>query len=187
MRNCSTSNRALCSTTLSKMSSMTWESIRWPSASTTSCNCIELSIVRDTGQRVFRLYLDRVLQNRYDSAVRRVPAILLLGIFSFVLIVPILAADTDSKLPECCRREGQHRCTMTGAPSTAGNLIQAVCAAYPKTGAAPAYSKVAAASLAQAAAAPILSFSAGRPRIETLAHTSFSRTRQKRGPPALTL
>src|ERR1017187_1993519 len=45
MRKCCTSNRPLYSTTLSKMFSMIWESIRWPSASTTSWNGIETSIV----------------------------------------------------------------------------------------------------------------------------------------------
>src|ERR1700743_3641817 len=44
MRNCSTSKRPLASTTLSKIRSMTWESIRWPSASKTSSNCMELPV-----------------------------------------------------------------------------------------------------------------------------------------------
>src|SRR6185503_16211208 len=37
MRNSSTSNLPLCSTTVSKICSIRCESIRWPSASTTSC------------------------------------------------------------------------------------------------------------------------------------------------------
>ena len=45
MRNSSTSKRPFCSTTVSKMFSMIWESIRWPSASTTSWSDIESSIV----------------------------------------------------------------------------------------------------------------------------------------------
>ena len=44
MRNCSTSKRPLDSTTLSKICSMTWESIRWPSASTTSSNGMKLPV-----------------------------------------------------------------------------------------------------------------------------------------------
>jgi hypothetical protein len=131
--------------------------------------------------------LDRTLRNRYDSAVRRVPAILLLGIFSFALIVPILAADTDSKLPACCRREGMHHCATVGSPSAAGSIIQAVCPAYPQSGAAPACSKIAATGLAEAPGAPIVSLSAVRARTVALARVSFSRTRQKRGPPLLTL
>src|ERR1017187_6531047 len=45
MRNSRTSKRPWYSTTLSKMFSMMWESIRWPSASTTSWKGIETSIV----------------------------------------------------------------------------------------------------------------------------------------------
>src|SRR5262249_49813288 len=45
MENFSTSKRPLYSTTLSKMFSIMWESIRWPSASTTSEKDIEATIV----------------------------------------------------------------------------------------------------------------------------------------------
>lgn len=130
-----------------------------------------------------RFVLDRTPRNRYDSAVRRAPAILLLGIFGFSLIVPVLAADSASKLPACCRRDGQHRCAMTGTRSEAGALIQAVCPAYPKTGATPAYSKTAVAGLCQVVAGPTASESTYRAQTAALAHSSFSRTRQKRGPP----
>jgi hypothetical protein len=130
-----------------------------------------------------RFVLDRTPRNRYDSAVRRAPAILLLGIFGFSLIAPVLAADSASKLPACCRRDGQHRCAMTGTRSEVGALIQAVCPAYPKTGATPAYSKTAVAGLCQVVAGPTASESTYRAQTAVLAHSSFSRTRQKRGPP----
>src|SRR6266571_4269527 len=48
MRNSSTSNLPLYSTTVSKICSIRCESIRWPSASTTSC-C--MGIFQDTGSR----------------------------------------------------------------------------------------------------------------------------------------
>ena len=40
--------------------------------------------------------------------MRRVPAILLLAVFSFSLISPALfASETESNLPACCRRDGK--------------------------------------------------------------------------------
>lgn len=132
---------------------------------------------------LLRFVLDRTLRNRYDAAVRRAPAILLLGIFGFSLIVPVLAVDSASKLPACCRRDGEHRCAMSSARSEAAALIQAVCPAYPKTGATPAYSKTAVAGLCQVVAGPTASESTYRAQTAALAHSSFSRTRQKRGPP----
>jgi hypothetical protein len=119
----------------------------------------------------------------YHSAVRRFSAIMLLGLFSLSLIEPALFADSDSKLPACCRRDGQHHCAMPGA-SSAGMLIQAVCPVYPKSGAAPACSKVAAPRPVQAVVAPIASHPGGRAQTQDLGRTSFSRARQKRGPPA---
>jgi hypothetical protein len=42
--------------------------------------------------------------------MRRVLALPLLALFSFWLIVPALVSSEDSRLPECCRRDGRHRC-----------------------------------------------------------------------------
>jgi hypothetical protein len=90
---------------------------------------------------------------------------LLLSLFGVSLITPALAADFDEKLPACCRREGLHHCAMTGTPAPAGASIQAVCPAYPKSGATPAHSKIAGARLAQVAA-QIPSYSADPTRIQ---------------------
>src|SRR5450755_3964892 len=46
--------------------------------------------------------------------MRRVPAILLVILFSFSLIGPALLVDADSNLPACCRRDGQHHCRLMG-------------------------------------------------------------------------
>lgn len=52
--------------------------------------------------------------------MRRVPAILLVLVFSFSLIAPALLADGGSDLPACCRRDGKHHCGMP-----AGDMEQA--------------------------------------------------------------
>ena len=72
---------------------------------------------------------------------------------------------------------------MTNVAPSAGALIQVVCPAYPKTGVTPAYSKIGVAGLSQIVAAPTAAEPTGHAQSATLAHRSFSRTRQKRGPP----
>lgn len=117
--------------------------------------------------------------------VRRLPAIFLLGLFSFSLIEPALFAGADAKLPACCRREGQHHCAMTAEASAAGASVQAVCPAFPKTGATPAYAKIAGMRPAQSMLGWTVGHPAGRVRTQALFRVSFNRARQKRGPPAL--
>ncbi|MBZ5576159.1 MAG: hypothetical protein LAP40_06320 [Acidobacteriia bacterium] len=116
--------------------------------------------------------------------MRRIPAWALLALFSFSLIAPALAWNPDSKLPACCRREGKHHCAMDNALSPASPAVQALCPFYPQTGAAPAYAKTAVAWAASQAVAAVFSHPAGRARTEGLSRVSFSRTRQKRGPPS---
>jgi hypothetical protein len=70
---------------------------------------------------------------RYDKALRRLWAIFLLALFSFSLIGPTVAADSDSNLPACCRRFGKHHCSMSGNPSSGPAARSARCAAFPET------------------------------------------------------
>jgi len=49
--------------------------------------------------------------------MRRIPAILLLVVFSLPLIGPAAWAQTDPQVPECCRRLGRHHCTVPAADS----------------------------------------------------------------------
>jgi hypothetical protein len=51
--------------------------------------------------------------------LRRFSAILLLLLFGLSLLSPLLASDSASNLPACCRRAGQHHCSdMAGTPSS---------------------------------------------------------------------
>ena len=72
--------------------------------------------------------------------MRRALATFLVAMFSLPLIAPVLLADTDSNLPACCRRGGQHHCAMSNiADQSFGTGMRAVqprCPLFPKTGSA---------------------------------------------------
>jgi len=112
----------------------------------------------------------------------------LLVALSYSVIAPALFADSESNLPECCRRNGEHQCTMKthDASSTAGSAFQLVerCPAFPL---APAVTGNAAAAVLRtpgAIFAALVSHPAIQRQTEALGRISFSRSRQKRGPPA---
>lgn len=44
--------------------------------------------------------------------MRKCTAFSLLALFSWMLIVPLLAPGADANLPLCCRRHGKHHCAM---------------------------------------------------------------------------
>jgi hypothetical protein len=120
--------------------------------------------------------------------MRRALASLLLALFSFPLIFPVLRADADPNLPSCCRREGKHRCSMESASTeTASGLhgIQPKCSNYPSAIAIPGNWSVAYVRNAPSICASLLIYPSAQARTETQYRVSFSRSRQKRGPPAL--
>lgn len=90
------------------------------------------------------------------KAMRRVCATLLLGLFSFLLGSPLLIADTDSNLPACCRRLGQHHCAMPTPESSGPALHAARCASFPNALAAPISIKAGLVKARGRASGPIL-------------------------------
>ena len=116
-------------------------------------------------------------------------AFCLLVIFSLPLISADWFVDTQSKLPPCCRRDGKHGCSMMPkATATAGSLaVMATgnkCPLYPSAQASPAHSD---GFVLSDSSAPVPLASGPRSVAQTEARywVSFSRTRQKRGPPSL--
>jgi hypothetical protein len=72
--------------------------------------------------------------------MRRLLSILLLAAFALPLFAPglALAQDPDAGLPACCRRHGQHHCTMLRAQrDSSTHYVVAVCAAWPQRAIAP--------------------------------------------------
>jgi hypothetical protein len=67
--------------------------------------------------------------------MRRLLSILLLAAFALPLVAPMLALaqDQDAGLPACCRRHGQHHCTMLDAPGdSSAHRVVAICPAWPQ-------------------------------------------------------
>jgi hypothetical protein len=139
-----------------------------------------------------RQYVPETLQGRsseeYDETVQRISAIVLLVLFGFSPIVPAFP-DANSKLPECCRRDGKHHCGAADQQaSPSGVVVKAgwrKCASFPKGGAVPSHSKTVLLNAAQTGFAPILTCSIVQAHIDAFYRISFERSHQKRGPPAL--
>lgn len=138
---------------------------------------------------------------QYPKCVRRVPAIVLLVLFNFALIGPVWIGDADSRanLPACCRRDGKHHCAMSQGAMSEQAMSQAMmpresgpalsantkCPLYPAATATTAQDATPlTVSMAQSAISYIVR-AAGTTQNEAGYRISFSRARQKRGPPAL--
>jgi len=120
--------------------------------------------------------------------MRRVPAILLLMVFSLPLIGPALWAQPDSNVPECCRRLGLHHCIQRGADSqTAGGAkwqpSMEKCPYFPSLPTSPAGNKAALRSASRSIAATLATVLVLDDR-ESIGHGfRFSSSHLKRGPP----
>ena len=124
--------------------------------------------------------------------MRRVPAILLVFVFSFSLIGPALFVDAESNLPACCRRDGKHHCGMTDrdmaeTPSSgaAVDALRAKCPFFPSGGAVLPQPGAALLAASQPAGISIVSQIAAPAQAEAGYRISFNRFHQKRGPPSL--
>lgn len=126
--------------------------------------------------------------------MRYASAILLIALFSFSLIGPALSASPSENLPECCRRDGKHRCAMMmhmngdedSSPSPlAFKSVPEKCPFYGKVGAFSSVSKTIARQPSQQFITALIAYPALIAQAESRYRISFSRSRQKRGPPSL--
>jgi hypothetical protein len=126
--------------------------------------------------------------------MRRVPAILLLAVFSYSLIGAALWADADSRLPACCRRDGKHHCAMMNmdqgaaeaqSPGLAVRAVTTRCPFFPKGGAVLPHSGAALLTGAPPARVAVLYQMAAPAQAAAGYRFSFDRSHQKRGPPSL--
>jgi hypothetical protein len=124
--------------------------------------------------------------------MRGIFAILLVACISFPLIGPVVfAQDADSQLPACCRGHGAHHCSMMASmmasqskTPSGPSLRTGPCPFFPAAKSTPPAPAVTLPGLSQAIFAGILTHPACRPQTEALCRIYYSRTGQKRGPPA---
>lgn len=124
--------------------------------------------------------------------MRRICAVVLFAALCAGPALPVFAAESAPEIPACCRAHGKHRCTMRGIaamgdtpsqqavvpkcpflPSLGWNAVSGPSALFPKT--------------AQSMFALAQSRPVAQAQTKALFRISFSRTRQKRGPPAILL
>jgi hypothetical protein len=128
--------------------------------------------------------------------LRCLSAILILVLFSSPLMPLVLSADLESKLPACCRKDGKHRCGMKSEPASAitrleqpsGAAVKSAtrkCSQFPQGGSVPASTKIAVPLPAIGFSPFIIHHPAPAAEAEAQYRVSFSRARQKRGPPSL--
>jgi hypothetical protein len=124
--------------------------------------------------------------------MRRVPAILLVFVFSFSLIAPALFADGESNLPACCRRNGSHHCGMmaqdmaeTPPSGPAADAFRVKCPFFPTGGATVPECEPALVARSQTAGVAVSSQIADRGEAEVGYRISLKDSHQKRGPPSL--
>ena len=121
--------------------------------------------------------------------MQRIFAILLLALFSFSLLAPVVSAqDAEAKLPPCCRRDGKHGCGMkmktTAASTGVAWRTNSRCSMFGKAGVTPAMSKAIVAAPAETLAVSLVSHPSAVEQVEARYRVSFSRSKQKRGPPS---
>ncbi len=122
--------------------------------------------------------------------MHRAFAILLLIVFSLSLITPALFADSESKLPACCRKDGKHHCAMMDmgteqSKEPALKNRETKCPFFPSPAPPEAFGKAVAHHPGDIFYASILSHPAAHAQTEARYRVSFSRSSQKRGPPSL--
>jgi hypothetical protein len=124
--------------------------------------------------------------------MRRVPAILLVLLFSFSLIAPALLVDDQSNLPACCRRDGKHHCGMmdrdmaeTPSSGPAADAFHVKCPFFPNGGAMVPECGPALLAASQTAGVSVASQIADRAQAEAGYRIALNRSHRKRGPPTL--
>jgi hypothetical protein len=113
-----------------------------------------------------------------------------LAAIGFSLIAPGLSLDAESNLPGCCRRNGAHHCTMNTDEAASNSAmspqaIRQTCPSFPVAVTLLARFDVATLRPSAAIFAALLSHPSIQFQTEARYRVSFSRSHQKRGPPAI--
>lgn len=135
----------------------------------------------------------KAIKDASIGLLRRLLSICLLAMFGLPFVSPLLAlsAKSESNLPACCRRNGQHHCMMRFGEQTSlakhAPLFQAPdekCPYCPAT-LAMIHGDTFLPPTGQAIFAELKAHPAVAAQVQSKLRISRSRSRQKRGPPAL--
>jgi hypothetical protein len=122
--------------------------------------------------------------------MRRSVAILVSLLFSWMLILPVFAPSTESNLPACCRKNGEHHCMTPDSDGLSGSSVAAVkakCPSFPQLLSVSSQWQLASPSTAAGVFAGIVQHPAVAPQTHAAARISSFRSNQKRGPPSFLL
>jgi hypothetical protein len=122
--------------------------------------------------------------------VHRICSLLLLIVMSLPTITVALAGSQLNQLPQCCRRDGKHKCVMQADAEneTAGSVSMAArCPCVPSLSYGMSDGGWAVPSSANSVSRSVPVFLAAQAQTDALLRISAIRSRQKRGPPALSL
>jgi hypothetical protein len=121
--------------------------------------------------------------------LRRLLAIAILLLIGLPILSPLfaLSATSEANLPMCCRRDGMHHCMLNMAtqadPSgTTIGIFKERCPSYPHALSVTTHSPFTP-DAAAAIFAALVAHPASVPQVQAKRRISFSRSRQKRGPP----
>jgi hypothetical protein len=133
----------------------------------------------------------------YNQAVRRLLAIAIVFLLGLPTVAPLLALTGagDPTVPACCRRDGKHHCAGMAGMLAAAPSGRAQVATILLTDRCPYGSHSLPASphpdwsfnTSAAIFAEVLSHPSVAPQAESKRRISADRSRQKRGPPAVSL
>jgi hypothetical protein len=120
--------------------------------------------------------------------MRRIIALALTMIFSWMLIAPFFGPDADANLPPCCRRNGKHHCMMRAMERLSGNrkgfkTVSKKCPCLPASTCA-VYSPIYDPQAAQRFYAEVVRHPACVAQTQVCFRLIFLRSHPKRGPPS---
>jgi hypothetical protein len=119
--------------------------------------------------------------------MRRMIALSLMMLFSWMLIAPLFASDANANLPACCRRNGNHHCMMRMMERRSGQQkgftsVSEKCPCFPVSTCA-VHSSIFKPEAGEQFYSDVVRHPAIAPQSEALNRISSLRSHQKRGPP----
>lgn len=129
----------------------------------------------------------------YNEAMLRAIAIMLINIISFGWLLPAMPSGANISVPACCREHGKHQCAMKMAhrmesqadASDSIHILYEKCPYSPKGWTTASSSQASTLNCGQLFFGDVLSHPALQAQTEARYRVSFSRSRQKRGPPSV--